>query len=131
MAEATLLLINSTIYDFQLSLIHSYQMEDWDSGFPPTIAAGKTAKIPISFHHGAYSMDDGAEATYSLIDGKSEFQLKARAPDRNFQLWFDGKGLQNDGYPHPCKLLGWTVDRQLVLWISGSNTGYVVKDFWH
>jgi hypothetical protein len=128
MAEATLLLINSTIYDFQLSYQHQYQMENWD--FPALIATGKSAQIPIGFHHGLYSMDDGAEATYSLKGGSSQFTLQARAPDRDFRLYFDGSDLQNDGHLHPRELLGWTVNQKLVLWISGTNTGYVVRHFW-
>lgn len=124
---APLLLINSTIYDFQLSYVHSYQMDIWDSAFPPTVPAGKTAKIAISFHHGWYSMDDAAEATYNLVNGSSSFSLQARAPNREFQLWFEGKGLENDGFSHPPILLKW--DAKRVLWLSGSNTGYIVKYF--
>lgn len=129
MAEATLLLINSTIYNFSLINQHQYQMEDWH--FPPLVGPGQKALIPISFHHGAYSMDDGAEANYCLDGGSSSFSIQARAPDRNFQIYLDATGLQNDGHPHPRELLGWTVDKQLVIWISGTSSGYLTRYFWH
>lgn len=129
MAEATLLLINSTTYQLRLTYQHQYQMEDWN--FPGTIEPGQAARVAIGFEHGVYSMDDGGEATYSLDGGASDFTIQARAPGRVFDLQLKASGLENDGLPHPDESLGWMAGRELVFWISGNNQGYVLRHCWH
>ena len=132
MAEYShLSILNGTPYDFIRGEHSSYQMEDWDTGFPDSIKAGTKARIQIAFRKTWFTTwsDDSARQTYHLQGAGSLFEIQAHG-DGGFHLSLDPSGLNNDGHAHATVNMGWREDSELYIWVAGRNDGYLVRSWW-
>ena len=118
-----LTLINKTNSDWNLTSIHSYQMENWK--FPAIIRAGTSERVYVEWMQRPFKnqKDDAGNAVYQLKDG-STFNVEARAGN-GFILNIELRNLVAIGNPLGSILpLGWLHNGNIDFEISGKSGSY-------
>ncbi|KZV88271.1 PLC-like phosphodiesterase [Exidia glandulosa HHB12029] len=127
--KGSLVLVNGTPYTWQLTLVHSYQLTQWDASFPRTIAPFAAAAITVQRADSVFRdrTQDGGEASYTLLTNSANqpiFQVQARAdggqPFR-LQVLLQNFAAQNNPLGSVVKV-GWVVGGQVNYVLAGSTT---------
>ncbi len=126
-------IINASPYTLQLTHLHSYQMNSWDSQFPQSISPGQCPRLYIEWSEGFFETwtDDGGEARYNIAGTAPvrHFEIQARwppYPGRHLQVDWQNTVQDPEFFPQPFPQvvdLGWQHDGTVTLTFCAIKKG--------
>ncbi|KZT08124.1 PLC-like phosphodiesterase [Laetiporus sulphureus 93-53] len=118
-----LTLINGSPYTWEVSYVHSYQMNSWPFDTSTTVAPGADVPFYVEWDESILvdTGDDAAEATFTLEGTSSYFQVQARW--QYVQVVFEG--IETENNPEGSTIsLGWETNGVMPFILSGNTSSF-------